>query len=294
MNNLDSWPIEFKRIATAIAFSPRAEANLFESSRIAMKFDATLLLIHVGEKSEENEAKIMSLVDKVGFDKQKIEISWQVGKPVDAILEACKQFDVDLLIAGANQSENLIQYYKGSIARKLCRKAQCSLLLLTNPQVNSKICEKIVVNGLNHPKTKDTIKTAFYFANALGSKQLFVLEEMNSKLVKSKDQDDLSLAKAQRNRQNIKRQEHLRLESILSEIPENQEIEVFEKCVFGKKGYSIGHFAQSKKMDLVVLNSPDSKLGFLDRIFTHDLEYVLSDMPSDILIVHSTKKTSIV
>jgi hypothetical protein len=65
---------------------------------------------------------------------------------------------------------------------------------------------------------------------------------------------------------------------------------VKEHCIFGKKGYSIGHFAETSKADLLMVNSPDTKLGFLDRVFTHDLEYILSDMPCDILIVHSTRK----
>ena len=58
------------------------------------------------------------------------------------------------------------------------------------------------------------------------------------------------------------------------------------KCVFGKEGYSIGHFAEIWGADLLVMNSPDKKLGFLDRFFPHDLEYVLSDMPCDLMIVH--------
>jgi len=283
------WPVPFLRIGTAIAFSPTAEANLSESSRIASGFGAQLILIHVGEESQENTDKIHGLVEKVGFPIANIEISFQSGDPVNAILKGCQEKEVDLLIAGALQKENLMQYYKGSVARKLCRKANCSLLLLTNPQITSRLCEKIVVNGLDHPKTEDTIKTAFYAASKLGAKQLFILEEMDQKLVKTKNQDDLSLVKAQRSRKNIEREEKRRMDKILSEIPPIDDLEVQEKFIFGRKGYSIGHFAQTKKMDLLVLNSPDTKLGFLDRVFTHDLEYILSDMPSDILIVHSSK-----
>ena len=39
----------------------------------------------------------------------------------------------------------------------------------------------------------------------------------------------------------------------------------------------------------MVVNSPDTRLGFLDRIFKHDLEYMLADLPTDVLIVHNTK-----
>jgi hypothetical protein len=36
--------------------------------------------------------------------------------------------------------------------------------------------------------------------------------------------------------------------------------------------------------DLLVMNAP-SKLTLWDRLFPHDLEYILSDLPTDVLIV---------
>jgi len=66
-------------------------------------------------------------------------------------------------------------------------------------------------------------------------------------------------------------------------------MEISEQHVFGKKGYTISHYAKAKRADLLVVNSPDTRLGFLDRIFKHDLEYILADLPTDVLIVHHTK-----
>ena len=55
---------------------------------------------------------------------------WQKGKPVDVILNTVKDQQIDLLILGALQKENIYKYYVGSIARELTRKAPCSVLLL--------------------------------------------------------------------------------------------------------------------------------------------------------------------
>ena len=51
--------------------------------------------------------------------------------------------------------------------------------------------------------------------------------------------------------------------------------------------YAISKYARDKRADLLVVNSPSTHLNLLDRIFTHDIEYVLADLPCDLLIVHS-------
>lgn len=289
-DNTYQWPVTFNRIATAITFSPTALAVLKEAIRIAKRFKAEVLFIHVGQRTKETEERITNLLNQAGCNPENYSVVWKKDEPSKAILEACEENNVDLLIAGALQKENLVQFYRGSIARKLCRRANCSLLLLTHPNAESKPCENIVVNGLDHPKTPDTIRTSFYVSQAFNSNHLTIVEEVEASKVKQEDADDLSVAKARRKKVNIERKEHLRLSRFLEELPEIQGLRIDERCIFGKKGYSIGHFAETNRADLLIVNSPDTKLGFLDRVFTHDLEYILSDLPCDILIVHSTRK----
>lgn len=284
------WPTTFKRIATAVTFSPTALAVMYEAIRIAEKFDAFVYFIHAGKKTEESQQKLENLLTEAGCAPNNYEIIWCDEEPTSAILNTCKNLSIDLLIAGALQKENLVQYYRGSIARKLCRKANCSLMLLTHPEIVSRPCERIMVNGLQHPKTNDTIQTAFYAANALGAKEVTIVEEVDPSEVGINPDDDLKTVKANRKKAQIARNEHLRLEAMLKELPINKNIRVKERCVFGKKGYSIGHYAEKNKADLLVMNSPDTKLGFFDRVFTHDLEYVLADLPTDLLLVHTTRK----
>ena len=284
------WPVTFKKVATAVAFSPTALAVMHEAIRIARKFGSHVYFIHAGKKTVENEKKLTELLTRLKCNKEYYDVIWRDEAPTTAILNACEEFEIDLLIAGALQRENFLQLYKGSVARKLCRKANCSLLLLTHPSVESKPCKKIIVNGLNHPKTNDTIRTAFYVANALSAEQLLVAEEIDPDKVGIKCDDDLSLAKANRKKANIARDEHHRFEQILNEIPLNEGLKVKEQCIFGKAGYSIGHYTRKNNADLLVMNSPDTKLGFFDRVFTHDLEFILSDLPTDLLLVHSTRK----
>ncbi|MGB0369583.1 MAG: universal stress protein, partial [Flavobacteriales bacterium] len=284
-------PFPFKTIATAFAFSPYAEANLHESTRIAKMLDAKLVLIHVGEKTEEKVQQINTLVAQTGFTLDQVTIDFKNGDAVSAILESCKKHQVNLLIAGAMKKENLLRFYTGSIARKLCRKANCSILLLTDRSVIRNKCNEIVVSGDNQEKTETTVRTANYFGKILGANHITIVDEIDPKTTGDFADDDAQLeAKAQK-RKALKCKEDERISKIESRLSEEGSLPVNHKCIFGKPGYTIGHYATANKADLLVMNSPNSKLGLMDRMFPHDLEYVLSDLPCCLMIVHQKSES---
>ena len=279
----------FKTIATAISFSPNMEANIAESLRVRDMLGEKLLLIHVGDKETESEEDIVNAMQRCGCSTNEVELIWESGDPVDAILKVAEERDVDLIVAGAQPREGLLRYYMGSVARRLVRKSNCSIMLLTKPSQSKRHCGRIVVNGLDHPKTPHTIKTAVKLAEQVGASQLVIVEEVEPSRIGTKVEDTESLQKAREAQQRIEKEEQQRMNDILGNSAATSKIPISQKCIFGKKGYTIGHFAETTCADLLVMNSPDTKLGFLDRVFTHDLEYILSELPSDLLIVHSQK-----
>ena len=98
--------------------------------------------------------------------------------------------------------------------------------------------------------------------------------------------DDRSLRRSTITKERIKLRENSRVKAILNDIPKHikDRLEVVVQPIFGKRGYSIGHYARVARADLLVMNAP-SRLSLLDRIFPHDLEYILSDLPTDVLII---------
>ncbi len=275
----------FKKIATAVAFSPRLKANLNESVRIAQKLQATLVLIHVGTKTKEKEETIQRFLHELKFDTD-LEIIWKEGCPVEVIASIANDLNVDLLIAGALVNETLYRYYVGSIARKLTRAVNCSLLLLTNPSEKERFLDKVVINGIENPKTPDTIKVGVKFLRKINSKSLHIVEEVNPKLIKVVTKDSKTIMKAEVIRDRIRKREKQRVRQLLNQI-ETGNLRIESKVIFGKSGYSIGHYAQSIKSDLLIMNDPDKKMSVLDRIFKHDIEYILSDLPCDLLIIRN-------
>jgi nucleotide-binding universal stress UspA family protein len=274
---------KFDKLLIGIAFSPNLKSNIFEAVRLANMFDAELVGVHVGTKSDEKKTALKALLSEANPLKKPFKAIWKEGNPVNVILETTISEKIDLLILGAIQKENLFKYYVGSIARKITRKAPCSVLLLIKPSIVRVACKHIVVNGLQEERTEETIKTAFTVSNFLQCNKITIVEEVSQTELHVKVNDDKSLRKANIAKERLSTREDQRVKHILETI-NNKNITVKTQSIFGKRGYSIGHYAKVKRADLLIMNAPN-KLGFFDRIFPHDIEYILSELPTDVLIV---------
>lgn len=278
--------ITFKTIGIGVTFSPNLEANINEAARLALCFGSKLVLIHVGESSEEKSNTFRTFLSPFENQGLEYELFYKSGDPVDVILTSTKEKKVDLLIIGALKKENFLKYYLGSIARKITRQASCSVLLLINPSVDRVPCEHIVVNGLKDPKTNETVNTAFLVGHKLGVGKITVVEEIDQEEVSVKVDDDKTLRKSTIIKERLRLREEARVKKVLDSIPADytKGITIKSQPIFGKRGYSIGHYAQVARADLLVMNAP-SKMTFWDRLFPHDIEHILTELPTDVLIV---------
>lgn len=276
----------FKTIGIGVAFSPNLKANLYEAARLALFFECKLAIIHVGEKSEDKLKTLKIILKTFIKDNLKYEVIFKAGDPVKVILNASKEKNIDLLIIGAAKKEKFFTYYVGSIARKITRRAKCSLLLLINPSIERLPCQHIVVNGLEDPKTEQTIATAFYVASKLKAEKLTIVEEIKQTEIAIKVDNDKTLRKATILKERISNRERSRINHIIEDIPEKitQNIAVKSQPIFGTQGYSIGHYAQITRADLLIMNAP-IKMTFWDRLFPHDIEHILTELPTDVLII---------
>ena len=280
--------IDFKKILVGFAFSPNLKANVYESLRMAHYLGGKLIFVHVGSKTPEKESRFKEIIASSPVQSEKIVIEWRVGSPVNTLLLASKEFNVDLILLGALKRENVVKFYLGSIARKITRKAKCSVLLLINPSVERRPCQHIVVNGFDSPQTIDTIQAAFMVAKALGSKKISLVEEISRSKVAVSVDDDRSLRRATLKKEKLRRQEQIRVKDVVKKLPAklNSDINWTTQSIFGSRGYSIGHYAKVVRADLLVMNAQEN-LSFIDRLFTRDLEHILAELPTDVLIINS-------
>ncbi|WP_055447323.1 universal stress protein [Lacinutrix mariniflava] len=276
----------FKTIGLGIAFSPNLKANLYEAARLALFFESKLVLIHVGNASEDKLESLKNILNTFKKDNLDYEVIFKPGDPVEVILGASEEKKVDLLVIGAAKREKIFTYYVGSIARQITRKAKCSLLLLINPSIERLPCQHIVVNGLIDPKTEQTIATAFYVGSKLKAEKLTIVEEIKQNEIAVKLNDDKSLRKTTILKERLRNRERSRINHIIEDIPEEftKDIVIKSQPIFGTQGYSIGHYAQIARADLLIMNAP-TKMTFWDRLFPHDIEHILTELPTDVLII---------
>ena len=284
-------PIAFKKILVGFAFSPNLKANIYEALRMVHYFEGELVFVHVGNKTAEKESRFKEIVASSPVQSEKIAIHWKVGNPVNTLLEASEEFKVDLIVLGALKRENVVKFYMGSIARKITRQANCSVLLLINPSVERNPCQHIVVNGFDSPQTIDTIGAAFVVAKSLGAKKISLVEEISRSKVAVTVDNDRSLRRATLRKEKLRRQEQTRVKDVVRNLPDTltNDVNWTTQSIFGSRGYSIGHYAKVVRADLLIMNAQEN-LSFIDRLITRDIEHILAELPTDVLIVNSKKR----
>lgn len=277
---------KFNTILIGVAFSPNLQNNIYEAMRMVDFFDAKMVIVHVGDHTKEKEDTINKHIAGFAEDTERVQIIWKKGDPVTVIIDAARDTNSDLIMLGAMAREGFFKFYLGSIARKITRHAHCSVLLLIKPSEDLRPCNHIVVNGLKNNKTRKTILDSFEVAQNLGAQQLTIVEEISRQKIKVVVEDDKSLRKNILVREKLAKREDIRVQQILNEVPEELKpgIRVNTQSIFGTRGYSIGHYAKVVAADLLIMNAPE-KTTLLDRIFVHDLEYILSELPTDVLIM---------
>jgi nucleotide-binding universal stress UspA family protein len=272
-----SYPI--KTIAVALSFSPYCQSVLSEAKHIADVFGASLLLIHIGEKTNEKEEELNELFIQLKISSDLFSIVWAEGKEVKTILEVCDKNNVDLLVLGAKVKENMLKFYIGSVARKISRKAECSVLLVTNPEAAPQEYNRIVINGADNSKTGNTIDTALYFAEHLKTKEAYIVQELDSSLSLDAQAHSLKQKKELQTNDSL-------IHSIIKKH-KGKGIQIISKIVKGKSGYAINKFTQIKKANMLIVSAPERQLNVIDRIFTHEMEHILENLPCNLLIVHA-------
>ena len=288
LNKLKKRPsYPFETIAVGLAFSPRMEIVLAEAKKIADACNSKLVLVHVGEKTKEKEKSLGDILFRNNIEESKVKVIWAPGDVVDTILKLCKLNIVDLLILGALERENILKFYLGSVARTISRKAKCSVLLLTQATFSKKIKQKVIVNaGTEHPKTIHSINTSFYFAKHMGVNEVTLVHEVHAPVMAMAMAESSSAPEVTKMKKDFTEAESSKLHSLIGKC-DTGNLKINEKVIKGKPGYAIRQYAETKKADLLVINSPDMHLTLFDRIFTHDIEYILAHIPCNLLIVHS-------
>lgn len=274
----------FQRICLAAAISPRTEALLAESVRICVGLNASLTIIHVGSLTKEQHNFLNQVLREQGLPNDRFEINDEPGDPAEIILQVCRRKKADLLIAGALQREQLLQYYLGTVGRTILRKPPCSVLVLTNPQIDRNGFLHIGALADDTPYVKETLTAACAIGMLSENAKLQVIRDLKMYGLSLAATDQISETEYDDLQNKLLQDEIKAAEKILASIPHGK-LEVNISVVSGKAGFEVKKFAKEKKLDLLVVGMPPRDFNFLDRIFKHDLEYLFADLPCNLMLI---------
>jgi len=273
----------YQKIALAIAFSPRMEALISEAKRLIEIFESELVLIHVGLKQPELEAKLSEILEAKGLKTTPVKTIWKEGKPAKMILQACEEEKVDLLMLGALKKEGIFTYYLGSVARKVIRKAHCSVLTLIDPQTTPTKFSKVVINGTQLEVTPKVIAQGLRFCQAEGAQQIHILNEIKLYGLQMATAGEGSEDEVNLTRRKLVQEEIKYVQEILDGLDQSG-LKINIKVTAGKWAIELVRYCEAINADILVMGD-EHGYTFIDRLFPHDLEEILSDLPCNLLIV---------
>lgn len=273
----------YQKIALAIAFSPRMEALIAETKKLVDIFQSELILIHVGIQSPTLELKLSEIMEARGMDASKIKVLWKEGKPAKSILHTCEEEKVDLLVMGALKKEGFLTYYIGSVARKVIRKATCSVLTLIDPKIETTTFQKVVINGTQLDETPFVIKKGLEFSQSQKSEVVHILNEIRLYGLQMATAGEGSEEDVSSTRRKLIQDEIHYVQQILDGLDQSN-LKINIKVTAGKWAVELARFAQSIEADVLIMGDRKAHT-LLDRLFPHDLEEILMELPCNLLIV---------
>lgn len=263
----------YRRVGVATTFSPRFLAVLAEAGLICRYLSAPFCLIHADAFNSEKEARFRAALVKLNLDLES-EVRFEPGEPVESILKAQREEKIDLLIAGALETETVHRNFAGHVARELLRQAPCDLMLYTEPKEEPVAPASIYVAIPDFSAlSRNAFHRAVNFAERRGSKSVTLLH-VQTTFAEAKE-------KVAGSTTGSKSSEEL-IEDLLAER-QTSAIELDYHLLRGNTGFTACEFIQSSGADLLVMPSPmDNK----DRpLFAPALDWIVQVIPTNLWVI---------
>ncbi|HPG38329.1 MAG TPA: universal stress protein [bacterium] len=269
----------FKRAVVAAAFSPRLSAVLNEACRLLTLMGAVPIIIHVGEDTPLVRSKLEEAIACSDFKDYPTEYYIRSGNPADVLINAAREFQVDLIIAGALKKEGLIKYYIGSVARNIARYAPCSVLLMTEPQVRPQPFYKIHCAVEYDQEAEFAVKVAVNISREVNTRDLYFTHTFQEPELAEKKVANGTIQQIK----DIYKREDTRLKKFLARF-DFRGMVYSTRCLFERSHSVTLDFTREIGADLFIVHGPSNPHSLWERIFPQHLELALQNLPCSILM----------
>lgn len=273
----------FQRIALAFNFTPTSKALLQEAQRIQQLFSSKLYLIHIGKYDDEINTTLKNVLREVGLQAADYELIWRDGEPAIEIINACSENNIDLLLAGALEKENIFKFYIGSVARKLMKYSPCSIIIFKIPIIQKQFT-KIYISIDYSQIGEKAIEIAYQLAMKEGITSLNAVKEFYIPGLTATLQDSGVLGQFDEMINKARKEEEEKTRFFLNEL-NLRNINFNIHCIYGKEKYAERNFVDENSPDLYIVPSKIKKPTLWERLMPTETEHIFEDLPSNILIV---------
>jgi nucleotide-binding universal stress UspA family protein len=144
---------DIKRILVPLDFSAASRRALDQAVEVALRFDASIHLIHVCDRpaimaaamdgysvspsewrqqlGENAEAQLADIAR--GVRGVRVSTAVQFGRPATVIVETAASEDADLIVMGTHGHGAMMRVVLGSVAERVVRWAPCAVLTVREP-----------------------------------------------------------------------------------------------------------------------------------------------------------------
>jgi nucleotide-binding universal stress UspA family protein len=267
----------YRTVAVASTFSPRFLRVLAEAKRIRDRLGQQMHLIFVGSRNDETAQQFTAALRELDLPADS-PIHYQEGDPAEAILEAARANDVDLIVAGALEKQAVLRQFLGNVARRLVREATCSVMLFTKPTHPPERFCRIVLLAEYSDHGRAALQKALRLAALEECERLYVVRLYTT--------FDAARAKARTSVPEIEsegartlEEEEAALEHFIDSAG-STEVPIEARCIRGNTGYAVLDFVQSVDAMMLAVSHPPNTAGLPAHI-----EWVTDVIPCNLWVI---------
>jgi nucleotide-binding universal stress UspA family protein len=267
----------YRAVAVASTFSPRFLKVLAEAKRIRDRLGREMHLIFVGARNQGTMQKFTEALRELELPADS-PIHYHEGDPAEAILEAARANEIDLIIAGALEKEAVLRQFLGNVARRLVRESTCSVMLFTKPTHPPERFCRIVLLAEYSDHGRAALHKALRLAALEHCEKLYVIRLYTT--------FDAARAKARESAPEIDdegartlEEEEGALEHFIDSAG-HTDVPIEARCIRGNTGYAVLDFVQSVDAMMLVVPGAPNTVG----LPTH-IEWVTDVIPCNLWVV---------
>ena len=270
-------------ILSCITDSPSAHRILRCSAIWARAQGLPVRFVHIGDLDGGGRARLDEIIALETDAATSIEIHRPRprAKVADAIYDLAAQTKADLVIIGALSRERAIRDLVGSTARRVARRAPCSVLLVSTTGRDAREWSRFIVGVDFSASSAELASTVLRVARTITARSEVCFAHEYS----GEPSEPGHPAGPRHPVVSAVRMaaERYQLTNFIDGL-DAQGVTASTAALPGRPGQEIARYAEDIRADLVGVVAPAKPLGFLDRLLSHPMNLLLDRLPCSVLL----------